>query len=370
MQFCLKQVEILNTKPESSEYAEAPATPMLVEEANLSNVQEGLVSDDHLESEARNIHDEMEVKQAETNGCSEPAAECVDCVMEYGSLPSSSCPEPEQPMLSASECPNGIMENNQTETQKAEARPVENVTTSCSIVSLKLDKHGPSVVDGAAEKINSPKQSSEDIDSQLGSFHSPGIVDGVQVYELKDHESSSILQKDMQSKVMQGLQTCNSNFTHQDNPLVEGDMQCPQVDVTEIIVDETQTLEPASNRKVQANAGELLDQFYNEALKDQSGNDNSDPPAPEKLLSASDSGADKLNNPLLESTPSNEGLVEGRKQLSGRKRTLTESAASLQISSSESFGFSLSKQTVESIPNDDDLLSSILGIFSRSLLDS
>lgn len=389
----LKQVEIHNTRPESSEYAEAPATPMLVEEANLSTVEEALVSDDHVEPEARNIHVEMEVRHSETNGFSEPAPGFLDRVLENDSLPSSSCPETEKPVLSSSECPNGIMEvlgsdggiqnavdssegtstciDNQTGAPNTEARPGENAApSSCSTVSFQPEKQSPAMVDGAVKKVSSPKKSPEDADFQWGSFHSPGVVDGVQVYEVKDHESGSILQKDMQSKFAQGLQACNSNFSHQDKSLVEGDTQCPSADVAKITVCEGQTSEPAPNGIVQARAGELLDQFYNEALKDQSGNDNLDPPAREKLLSVSESSTDKLNNLLLESTPNKEGVEEGTRQISGKKCSLTESAVTMQSNSLESFGLSLSKPTVESIPDDDDLLSSILGISTRSLLDS
>ncbi|XP_031381582.1 sister chromatid cohesion 1 protein 4 isoform X1 [Punica granatum] len=380
------QAEILDTKPESSEYAEAPATPMLVEEANLSSVQEALVSDDHLESEAHNVHGEMEVKEAETKGYSEPASECVKRASENGALHSPNHPEPEKPMLSASQCPNGVMvlesadgiqngiEGNegtnicidrQTETQnteKLEARPDEN---AASPMSLEVEKRSPIMGDGAAEMADSPKKSSEDAVGQLGSLHSLGVADGVEFCEeLKDHETSSVLPKDKQSKFIHGLQPCNSNVSHQNKSVLEGDQQCSADDVTGVAVNENHVIEPASNGKVQTNAGELLDQFYSEALKDISGNDNStvnlDPPAPETLLSASDFVADKPNDLLVESTPNKEGLEEGLKQISGRKRSLTESAVTMQSNSLETFGLSQSKRTGESIPDDDDLLSSIL----------
>lgn len=38
----------MTANSELLEYAEAPATPGLVGEANLSSVKEGLISDDHL----------------------------------------------------------------------------------------------------------------------------------------------------------------------------------------------------------------------------------------------------------------------------------------------------------------------------------
>ncbi|KAK4796140.1 hypothetical protein SAY86_028466 [Trapa natans] len=106
----LEEVEIPNTKPEPCEYAEAPVTPMLVEEANLSIVQEASVSGDHMKLEAHNIHDEMEVKNANTDEFSELAQGFLDRGAKNDVLPSCSCPEPEKPVLSSPECPNGVVE--------------------------------------------------------------------------------------------------------------------------------------------------------------------------------------------------------------------------------------------------------------------
>lgn len=380
----MKQVEILDNRPESSEYANAPATHVLVEEANLSIVQGTLVTDDHLESEAHN-HGEMAIKQAKTRGYSELAAEYVDHVSANGSLCSPSC--------SVSQCPNGFMEvlegavdsidgksmciDSQTETQtteKLEAKPDEIAApSSCSPVSLELNKQSPAMCDASEEKTDTPKKSAEDAVCQLGSCHLPGVADGLEVHdELKDHETGSLLQKDMQSKFMKGLQPCNSNIGHQDKSLLEVDERCPAADVIGVTSNENQILEPALKKKAQPDFGELLDQFYNEALKNQSGNDNSDVildlPAPEKLLSASNFHADKPNDLLVESPPDKESLEQGIKQISGRKRSSTESAATMQSNSFESFGLSQSKRTVESVPDDDDLLSSILGMVIRSPL--
>lgn len=378
----MKQLEDLGTRPESGEYAEAPATPMLVEEANLSSVQEAIVSDYHVESVAHNINGEMEVKQSATKGCSEPAVESVDRFSVEGSLPSPSCPEP-KPVLSSSQCQNGVMEvlegtegiqnsiervegtslciDSQTETQnteKLEARPDENAgVSSCSPDSFELEKQCPAVVDVALEKEDSPKKSSENVVCQLGSHYSTRLGDGLKVHdELKDHESTSVLQEGMQSKFTKGLQRCNAYADHQDKSLLQGDKQCPAADVIEVTVDGNQTVEPVLIGKVQTHAGELLEQFYNEA--------NLDLPAPEKMLSVSDTNANKPNDLLVESTPNKDGPEEETRQISGRKHSLTESTVTMH--SLETFGFSLSKGRAESIPDDNDLLSSILGIVTRS----
>ncbi|GAB2287120.1 hypothetical protein Dimus_021506 [Dionaea muscipula] len=89
-----------------------------------------------------------------------------------------------------------------------------------------------------------------------------------------------------------------------------------------------------------------------------------DLPSPEKLLSVPDTG--RSNELFVDSTPAKEILAEGDGDsavnvLSGKKRSLTESTVTFQsITSVESFAGYQSKNSVEFIPNDDDLLSSIL----------
>ena len=92
-----------------------------------------------------------------------------------------------------------------------------------------------------------------------------------------------------------------------------------------------------------------------------------DLPAPEKLLSALGL-LDKPSDLLGESTPDKEVLAgndeidAGTKFISGKKRSITESMLTVEsINSVESFGRPQSRRTAESVPDDDDLLSSILG---------
>ena len=91
--------------------------------------------------------------------------------------------------------------------------------------------------------------------------------------------------------------------------------------------------------------------------------------APEKMLSVSEGLPCKPNELLLESTPEKEAVPgddEGgavNNAISGKKRSFTESTLTVHsLYSGESFGMNNSKRTAESIPADDDLLSSILGI--------
>lgn len=91
-------------------------------------------------------------------------------------------------------------------------------------------------------------------------------------------------------------------------------------------------------------------------------------PAPEKLLSVSEGLVSKPNDLLLETTPEKEILGDddgdaGDNLVSGKKRSFTESTLTIHsLNSGESFSMNKSRRTAESIPGDDDLLSSILGI--------
>ena len=92
-------------------------------------------------------------------------------------------------------------------------------------------------------------------------------------------------------------------------------------------------------------------------------------PTPEKLLSVPQELLDKPNDLLVESTPDKEMVDGGDRSsagtsITGKKHSFTENSPTVQrLNSIDSFGVSRSKRTVDSIPDDDDLLSSILGIW-------
>lgn len=139
------------------------------------------------------------------------------------------------------------------------------------------------------------------------------------------------------------------------------------------VLQTNQRLEPASCGEIQADSRMLDEQLDNAVSNDSQLNSlnssgTSDFPAPEKMLSVPEGFAGKPNDLLLESTPDKEDLPGGDGagagiKLTGKKRSFTESTLTVQsLNSVESFGMTLSKRTAESIPDDDDLLSSILGI--------
>ncbi|XP_058756129.1 uncharacterized protein LOC131629358 [Vicia villosa] len=92
----------------------------------------------------------------------------------------------------------------------------------------------------------------------------------------------------------------------------------------------------------------------------------SDISAPEKMLSAYPHFGE-MNHLLLDSTPGNQGISEGHTDtaavtsISGKKRSYAESTLTVQsMNLVESYGGAQSRRTSGSIPDDDDLLSSIL----------
>ncbi|KAF5726326.1 putative cohesin subunit rad21 [Tripterygium wilfordii] len=93
----------------------------------------------------------------------------------------------------------------------------------------------------------------------------------------------------------------------------------------------------------------------------------SDFPEPEKLLSVPEGHLDKPNGLLANSTTDTEAVEggdgggDGTTLISGKKRSFTECSLTVEsMKSVESFGLITSKRTAETIPDDDDLLSSIL----------
>lgn len=97
-----------------------------------------------------------------------------------------------------------------------------------------------------------------------------------------------------------------------------------------------------------------------------------DLPAAEKLLSVPEDRVDQHDKMLPEASPGVfMGLDEGdagSKIVSGKKRSFTESTMTEQsLNSVESSRLVRFKRTIESVPDDDDLLSSILGILDISL---
>lgn len=133
-------------------------------------------------------------------------------------------------------------------------------------------------------------------------------------------------------------------------------------------------MEPASTVEIQADRNKCTDQEVDLILGDNqidgiAGSEKFELPAPEKLLSVPEGLADLPDN-FMESTPDGSHLLSGGgggdagiNIDSRKKRSFTESTLTVQsLDSVESLAGTRSKRTKESIPDDDDLLASILGI--------
>ncbi|XP_059665649.1 sister chromatid cohesion 1 protein 4-like [Cornus florida] len=138
-------------------------------------------------------------------------------------------------------------------------------------------------------------------------------------------------------------------------------------DVIKPVLEGNNIAKPGSNEHIQADFSILDNQVdvtsRDTQLENLDSSEVSELPAPEKLLSVPEGFADLPNNFFPESTPHEAFSMgdDGSKSISGKKRSFTESTLTMQsLNSVKSFGLDLSKRTGESIPDDDDLLSSIL----------
>ncbi|XP_017619204.1 sister chromatid cohesion 1 protein 4-like isoform X2 [Gossypium arboreum] len=166
-----------------------------------------------------------------------------------------------------------------------------------------------------------------------------------------------------------------------ETPIVHENLSSVQVLGSESLTAAEQNLVDLSRREEEVHASGASIEVQVEACQtqslepalcdDQLENSNncamSDLPAPEKLLSAPEGPLDKPSDLLGESTPDKEVLAEnedidsGTKLISGKKRSIAESTLTIEsMNSVESFGRPRSMRTAESVPDDDDLLSSIL----------
>lgn len=127
--------------------------------------------------------------------------------------------------------------------------------------------------------------------------------------------------------------------------------------------EDNQTSEKSNGQVEDATSGDFpLENLCNSTLPDL--------PAPEKLLSVPGGLVDLPRGVLVEDTPGDSGRINdtdprnSSKFISGRKRSYTESTLTEQSLNSFESSRMIHSRTTEFIPDDDDLLSSILGMLS------
>ncbi|GKV29050.1 hypothetical protein SLEP1_g38022 [Rubroshorea leprosula] len=324
------QIEGLHANSEFFEYAHAPATPGLVEVPNLSSVQEALASDDHIESADQDLTKPAAAENVESPSCSNITYDTVDAGPRTTSNSN---------FMPTSEC---FSENDQVTVNKPadhnDAETTKNSNTYCPLES----PYRPTVVDDETQACLEPKDT---VQEEVSSAHMHALRPCTSCYDQPDMPSLG--------EYLEFLPNRQNEVAEQG----EGCQNVPELVLCEEIKGDDR------------NSGKQRDSLISFDDQWENSNDHatSDLPAPEKLLSVPEGITDKPTNLLVESTPDRETLIgtdgigAGTKPVSGKKRNYTESTLTVEsINSVESFGQTRPKRTADSIPDDDDLLSSIL----------
>lgn len=454
------QIEGLAASTDVMEYAQAPSTPGLVEEPNLSSVQEALACDDHLEPEDHNLtelvakenlenassvsslhygdkvaadwtllndtnHDavlsipadengyllgEQKIKQAKPQGDS-PSVAVMDQISSECSVGKAAAPDGKD---RAEDMQNGTLSNHgpgilsvdQTHEEFEEPHgldetvgnpifshaasdledPCHRECPGAENISEKsiLTTSCPPVLECISENDNASLNPDVSASNAACSYESPGRphLENVEAQAL-----NSVVHEEMPPCSVDVVQACNSHLNQTDlsslgetsgreeephSTGVSTDVQgevCHATGVLTPVWEENQISIPTSNEHIEADRSKLDEKMDNVISSDAQllkSSTNSDLPAPEKLLSMPEGLVDPPNDFLVELTPDkvlegSEGDGAAMKNISGKKRSFTESTLTLHsLNSVETFGVSKSRKTAESIPDDDDLLSSIL----------
>nr|GMC54056.1 sister chromatid cohesion 1 protein 4 isoform X1 [Ipomoea batatas] len=421
------------------EYAQAPCTPGLAEEPNLSNIQETSACDDHLEteyqhltesvmkeglqniSEGADVHDGSCLQghmpspndanpdavldlPSEENGCHSGNEQFPPPEVVFGCVPSD-----DHALASGASAPvdpvNAPLLELTDETAKASDDPIGeehlenqifcndkvNISSHASFhegcpspigTTLEENAHvspGLTSIDLPQSNPTSPNiQESETCQEQSNSGN---IMASAQIHILKpcnaqDQSDTSIpccerLDPELPSDGFDLYRPENSQETlHASDPSTVPGEKHPSSDNLEQISDENHTKLPTSHEDNQTSqksnvqvdeviSGDCpLENLCNSTLPDL--------PAPEILLSVPGGVVEIPRGVLVEDTPGDSGRINetdarnSSKLVSGRKRSYTESTLTEQSMNSFESSRMMHSQTTEFVPDDDDLLSSIL----------
>ncbi|KAG4922544.1 hypothetical protein AAZX31_18G225500 [Glycine max] len=206
--------------------------------------------------------------------------------------------------------------------------------------------------------------------SPLGSPGRPEVVDeeAQASQELKEAETLNHVSHEAVQPTESILRPCISHLGQPSLSFIEGE-KCHVTDASNPALSYQETMEPSVSKET-PNSGktdmQLESQIFSNKVESINRSAATDMPEPEKLLSAYQHDGE-ANDLLMASTPDNQGATEGHtgaageKCISGKKRSYTESTLTVQsMDLIESYTGAQSKRTAESVPDDDDLLSSIL----------
>ena len=312
------------------EDAQAPQTPGLVEVPNSSSVRDQLACDDHMEVEDPNA-EEVRKASGEPDAI-EPS--------EYNAGESAVTPIGVDKSL--------IDENIDAQNDPEERAEHVRITSPCvSHITTEVEDSGQVITETGTDVIT-------DKSDAVPSVESPGEPT-IRNTEPKDPV-----------EVNQG-----SSNKMQTTQFI--DLPCLILIIFLWFLPDHFAVTTEANQETDSNlqGDEQLNNAHttDEQLGDLPGSADTDLPAPEKVLAAPNSLGDENGCMVeLESTPDKEdhGTCNGdagNNNITGKKRTFTESTLTAEsLNSVESVGLIQSKRTAHSVPDDDDLLSSILGI--------
>ncbi|TKY65323.1 Sister chromatid cohesion 1 protein 4 [Spatholobus suberectus] len=195
------------------------------------------------------------------------------------------------------------------------------------------------------------------------------VVEAQASQELKEAGALNHVSQEAVQPTESILRPCTSHLSQPSLSFIEGE-KSHITDVSIPALCYQETIEP-SVCKGTPDLGktdmQLESQIFSDKVESINKSAATDMPEPEKLLSLAYQHDGEATNLLMTSTPDNQGASEGHtgaagvKCISGKKRSLTESTLTVQsMDFVESYGGAQSKRTAESVPDDDDLLSSIL----------
>ncbi|KAE8699076.1 Sister chromatid cohesion 1 protein 4 [Hibiscus syriacus] len=399
-----------------------PSSPGLVKVSKLSGDNEALAAGDHAEPEHDNLTELPDSKSAENasnksnlpNGDNNPRDQSLQNELNHDAIvfmpPEKDCHiadmEKEQTKPQGSSLPDdvsveytsavgtirgpdgldrvedmhngGMHSMDRTDRECAESPSCSNVTfdldeparktCSCSTCVPASDdnleneqaSHKYESRNDAGTENNLEESSAKAISSNpscpVESPNRPTIIDGEAQACQEPNVSKILKEPGIHEEVssVQFLGSDNSTAAEQNSmDLSQREGEVHSIGASIEVQGQTQMLEPA---------------FCGDQLENSNSCAMSDLPAPEKLLSAPAEPLDKPCDLLAESAPDKEFLAgndeidDGTKLISGKKRSITESTLTVEsINSVESFGRLQSRRTAESVPDDDDFLSSILG---------
>ncbi|KAL0672883.1 hypothetical protein Bca4012_000864 [Brassica carinata] len=314
--FNQEQVEDLAMRNEFIEDAQAPQTPGLVEVPNSSSIRENLVSDDHMEVEELNAEEGR--KASEELDANETHKRDEDLPSESEAVPM----EVDKSLIDENA-------NAQNEPEKERAEHVH-VSTSpcCSHITTEVEDPGQAITEAETDDNSVVADKSDAVPS----VESPG------------------------EPTVNNAEHCLSQ-----EPKDPGEENQDHFAIATEINQKTD-----SSIQGDGQAYSKPDEQLNEQLV--TGCTDSDLPAPEKVLAAPETEREGDENGfMVESTPDKEDPgtcnedAGNNNKITGKKRTFTESTITAEsLNSVESVGLIQSKRTADSVPDDDDLLSSIL----------